>query len=323
MSDFVHVLSGVPEGSVLGPLVFNINDLHLHLRSKIFQYADETFLFRVINDDSHVQFLRKDLATLHWWSENNALQLNPQKCQVMCISRRKNKQSPEYFVSNTRLSTATSLRLLGVQISSDLTWNEQVSSVTKKCNKLLGSLRTVVGNQNQNILLTLYRSIVLPIIDFCSPVWLVLRKNHINNLETIQRRATRFILGQKRVVQSCGECLKQLNLMDLNNRRKYLSTCFACSCISNTTSSFVFSNWSVNSRHPDTLLLTIISLQRRIVLNSQLQPTSPVCGLSFQTQSGIILFYIACRLLKNILKVTLLKLAMLSWSWTPNLFTVI
>ena len=78
--------------------------------------------------------------------------------------------------------------------------------------------------------------------------------------------------------------------------------------------------------------LTIISLQRRIVLNSQLQPTSPVCGLSFQTQSGIILFHKASHLKKkkkkkkkkkNILKVTLLKLAMLSWSWTPNLFTVI
>ena len=254
MSDFVPVLSGVPPGSVLGPLLFNIyvNDLHLHLRSKIFQYADDTFLFRVINDDSDVQFLQNDLATLHWWSENNALQLNPQKCQVTCISRRKNKLSPEYFVSNTKLSTATSLRLLGVQISSDLTWNEQVSSVTKKCNKLLGFLRTVVGNQNQNILLTLYRSLVLPIIDFVHRFGLC--KNHINNLETIQRRATRFILGQKRGDQSYGERLKQLNLMDLNNRRKYLSTCFACSCISNTTSSFVFSNWSVNSRHPDTLL---------------------------------------------------------------------
>ena len=256
MSDFVPVLSGVPQGSVLGPLLFNIyvNDLHLHLRSKIFQYADDTFLFRVINDDSDVQFLQNDLATLHWWSENNALQLNPQKCQVMCISRRKNKPSPEYFVSNTKLSTATSLHLLGVQISSDLTWNEQVSSVTKKCNKLLGFLRTVVGNQNQNILFTLYRSLVLPIIDSCSPVWFVYRKNHINNLETIQRRATRFILGQKRGDHSYGERLKQLNLMDLNNRRKYLSTCFACSCISNTTSSFVFSNWSVNSCHPDALL---------------------------------------------------------------------
>ena len=94
-------------------------------------------------------------------------------------------------IQYSRLSTATSLRLLGVQISSDLTWNEQVSSVTNKCNKLLGYLRTIVGNQNQNILLTLYRSLVLPIIDFRSPVWLVYRKNHINDLETIQRRATR------------------------------------------------------------------------------------------------------------------------------------
>ena len=80
------------------------------------------------------------------------------------------------------------------------------------------------------------------------------RKNYINNLETIQMRATRFLLGQKREDQSYGERLKQLNLMDLNNRRKYLSICFACSCISNT-SSFVFNFWSVNSRHLDTLLL--------------------------------------------------------------------
>ena len=200
--------------NVLGPLIFNIyiNDLHLHLRSKIFQYADDTFLFRVINDDSDVQFLQNDLATLHWWSENNALQLNPQKCQVMCISRRKNKPSPEYFVSNTKLSTATSLHLLGVKISSDLTRNEQVSSVTKKCNKLLGFLRTDVGNQNQTILLTLYRSLVLPIIDFCSLVWLVYRKNHINNLETIRRCATRFILGQKGGTNPMGSVLNSLLL---------------------------------------------------------------------------------------------------------------
>ena len=64
--------------------------------------------------------------------------------------------------------------------------------------------------------------------------------------------------------------------------------------------------------------LTIISPQKQIVLNSQLLPTSPVCGLSFQTQSGIILFYIASHLLKNTSKVNSLKWAMLSWSWTPN-----
>ena len=69
--------------------------------------------------------------------------------------------------------------------------------------------------------------------------------------------------------------------------------------------------------------LTIISPQRRTVLNSLLQPTFPVCGHRFQTQLVIILYYIARHLLKNILKVTSLKLARLSWSWTPNLFTVI
>ena len=108
--------------------------------------------------------------------------------------------------------------------------------------------------------------------------------------------------------------------MDLNSRRKYLSTCFACSCISNTTSSFVFSNWSVNSRHPDALLFNDHITPKTDSFKFTIAANFPVCGLSFQTQSGIILFYIACRLLKNILKVTLLKLAMLSWSWTPNLF---
>ena len=93
MSDFVPVPFGVPQGSVLGPLLFNIyvNDLHLYLCSNIFQYADDTFLFRVINDDSDVQILHSDLATLRWWSENNAHQLNPQKCQVMCVSCRQKR----------------------------------------------------------------------------------------------------------------------------------------------------------------------------------------------------------------------------------------
>ena len=112
--------------------------------------------------------------------------------------------------------------------------------------------------------------------------------------------------------------------MDLNNRQKYLSTCFACtcSCISNTTSSFVFSNWSVHSRHPDTLLFNDHITPKTDSFKFTVAANLPSMWAELP-DSGIILFCIACRLLKNILKVTLLKLAMLSWSWTPNLSTVI
>jgi len=171
----------------------------------------------------------------------------------MSICRRKNKPVPVYFVSNTQLIEAPSLRLLGVQVSADLSWNEHVSNVTKKCNRLIGFLRTVVGKQSPTILLTLYRSLVLPVIDFCSPVWFVHRKNHIDSLELIQRRATRFILGQRRGDQSYGERLQQLKIMDLSNRRKYLLICFACNCILNSDE-FCFSNWTVNIRHSEDLL---------------------------------------------------------------------
>ena len=128
------------------------------------------------------------------------------------------------------------------------------------------------------------------------------KKNYINNLATIQRRATRFILDQKRWDQSYGERLKQHNLMDLNNRRKYLSFFLLLLLLVAVFRIPVHLSLATGLFIHVTLIpcfLTIISLQRRIVLNLQLEPTSPVCGLSFQTQSGIILYYIASHLLKT------------------------
>ena len=110
--------------------------------------------------------------------------------------------------------------------------------------------------------------------------------------------------------------------MDLNNRRKYLSTCFACSCISNTTSSFVFSNWSVNSRHPDALLFNDHITPKTDSFKFTIAANFPRmwAELPDSVRDNFILYSMS-SFKKNILKVTLLKLAMLSWSWTPNLFT--
>ena len=155
----------------------------------------------------------------------------------------------------------------------------------------MGFIKTVAGRQNQNILLTLYRSLVLPIIDFCSPVWFVYRKNHIIKLETIQRRATCYILGQNRGDQSYSHRLQSLNLMDLSNRRKYLTICFASSCrpILNTTS-FIFSNWTSILAIMMNFCLMTISLQKQIVTNILLLSISLSCGQVYPFQLEISLF---------------------------------
>ena len=148
-SDWTNVLSGVPQGSVLGPLLFSIyaNDLHLHLKSTIYAYADDTFIFRELKTDNDISVLQSDLDSLNWWSKNNSLQLNPSKCQVMCITRRRDKPVASYNVNNNTLETCDSLRLLGVTVSSDLSWNCHVNNITKKCNKLLEFYQSCCGCQ--------------------------------------------------------------------------------------------------------------------------------------------------------------------------------
>ena len=114
----------------------------------------------------------------------------------------------------------------------------------------MGFIRVVAGSKNQHVLLKLYQTLVLPIIDYCSPVWQVYKICNIQKLESIQRRATRMILCQRRGEDTYENRLKSLNLTSLVSRKTYLSVSFACSCLINA-SPFLFCRWCVNTRHDD------------------------------------------------------------------------
>ena len=246
----LYVLSRVPHGSVLGLLLFNMyaNDLHLHLKSTIYAYADDTFIFREIKTNHDISVLQSDLDSLNWWSNNNSLQINPSKCQVMCITQRKDKPAPSYSVNNTKLQTCESLRLLGVTVSSDLSCNCHVNNITKKCNKLLGFYQSC-----RRVSRTLMFCSNFTKLSFCQFLIIVhlfemfTRNVMLKKLEQIQHRASRMILCQRREEQQYQERLKTLNLTTLKTRRSYLSVSFACSCLVNA-SLFYFCRWCVNTR---------------------------------------------------------------------------
>jgi len=132
------VTSGVPQGSVLGPLLFLcfINDLPDQIKCKIKLYADDVLLYSTINtvDDCHT--LQSDLTTLEQWACKWNMVFNPAKCEFLRISNKINYISMHYFIQGQEIQEVSSAKYLGITIDQHLTWNNHVKQVTSKANKI-------------------------------------------------------------------------------------------------------------------------------------------------------------------------------------------
>ena len=118
-ADWIPVESGIPQGLVLGPLLFRVyvNDLHLHVNSSIGQFADDTFIYHSVNSQDHETVkLQNDLDNLVSWSQKNALTLNISKCKVLSLNRSRSRTKPTYYVQGQSLETVDNLKLLGVTL---------------------------------------------------------------------------------------------------------------------------------------------------------------------------------------------------------------
>ena len=219
-------LKGVPQGSILGPLLLFLyaNDLQLKLSSSLIEYADNTLLSKSVLTDAPDSLLQKDLNTIVDWAKLNCLRLNADKCESIRLTWRR-MSKPVYNHGNTSLECVDSIKLLGCIFQSNLSLDLQVQAVTFKCNRLIGLIRLISGNCPLCVSLHLFKTLVQPILDYCSPVWWIHRKKHINSIESVQRRASRMILRQKYMEQPYQERLKTLGLMLLSDRRTFLNIC--------------------------------------------------------------------------------------------------
>ena len=193
-SDSVTVDSGVPQGTVLGPLLFlcHINNLPDCVKSQVRLFADDCLLYRTINSQSDHLTFQKDLEALEKWASDWGMRFNAKKCYLMSFN---SKSSYFYTLNNHILQKVKQNPYLGILISEDLKWEPHLIKITKKANSTLAFLKRNLRHCPEPCRRTAYISLVRSVLEYGSIVWDPYYVKDINRIEKIQRQAVHFISG--------------------------------------------------------------------------------------------------------------------------------
>ncbi len=193
----VKVTSGVPQGTVLGPLMFllYINDIGDNLTpgTKIRLFADDCLLYREINSAEDQRILQKDLDSMIKWSNTWQMSFNPKKCFVVNVTNKKSIREANYSINSAALANVKHHPYLGVELDQQLSWRDHISSVTAKANKTLGFLRRNLSKCAEKVKERAYLTLVRPQLEYASACWDPAKKTQVAELEMVQRRAVRFV----------------------------------------------------------------------------------------------------------------------------------
>jgi len=215
-SDTCEILSGVPQGSVLGPLLFllYINDLPEQITSQCRLFADDALLY---NTRENTSVLQDDLNKLESWSHTWQLSFNSSKCSVLSVGEKDSQQA--YFLNNARLQNVNSHPYLGIEFSCNLKWNLHLDILASKATRTLGMLQRVLKTADTKTRLVAYNTLVKPILEYGCQVWDPYLKKDIKKLEKIQNKALRFVFKIKHQI-SFSKLRKDTGILSLAKRRK-------------------------------------------------------------------------------------------------------
>lgn len=223
ISSPVLVTSGVPQGSVLGPLLFLIfiNSICENVQSHIKLFADDCVVYRIIENGMDASVLQNDLKVIEEWCDRWEMSLNIAKCKHMCFSRCTTSLS-EYKLKNVTLDHVENYKYLGVHLSSSLKWNDHVDNTVAKASKMLYFIRRNFRNTSRSVKQTLYFSFIRPLLEYACVIWDPPQSYLEQKLERVQNQALRFVTGDYSPYTSCTEMKNRLGWDLLKERRKCL-----------------------------------------------------------------------------------------------------
>jgi hypothetical protein len=222
-SDDSLIFAGVPQGSILGPLLFlvYINDIVTEIGSVINLFADDTSLYMIVNNpnDTALQ-LQEDIDRISQWANTWLVKFNPAKSESLTISRKINKpHHPTLFMLQAPIQTVQEHKHLGMFFSSDGSWHSHITYIKEKAWTRIHIMRRLKYTLNRKSLEIIYISFIRPVLEYSDVVWDNCCQYEKDELDKIQLEAARIVTGCTKLV-STNELLQEIGWEKLSERRR-------------------------------------------------------------------------------------------------------
>lgn len=226
-SELADVTSGVPQGTVLGPLLFliYINDLPQSLTSCVRLFADDCVLYRKINNPDDHLLLQSDIDRIVNWCHKWQMTLNTAKCKLVSFTRKRTNSDFAYSLNNSPIIAVSAYQYLGVELTSNLSWVSHINTITAKASRTLGYLKRNLKSAPSHLRKLSYETYVRPKLEYASAIWAPHQTYLINQIESIQNRAARFISSSYSRFDSVSLIKQNYSICLLETRRNISLLC--------------------------------------------------------------------------------------------------